>query len=83
MGSSGAGKIAWCPARRADRGGRSPEFIRRLNVSSTGKTMLLNILAGRLSAAGNGRTSGQILLNGKKRHIGKPRANDAPAPETP
>lgn len=31
------------------------------------KTTLLNILAGRLSAAGNGETSGQILVNGNRR----------------
>lgn len=32
-----------------------------------GKTTLLNMLAGRLSAAGNGKSEGRILLNGQKR----------------
>lgn len=35
--------------------------------TSKGKTTLLNMLAGRLSQSGNGRTEGQILVNGQKR----------------
>eukprot|EP00043_Microstomoeca_roanoka_P000728 m.28780 g.28780 ORF g.28780 m.28780 type:complete len:766 (+) comp10476_c0_seq2:346-2643(+) len=38
-----------------------------MGASGAGKTTLLNILAGRLSQSGNGRTSGHILVNGHKR----------------
>eukprot|EP00055_Hartaetosiga_balthica_P009124 m.35641 g.35641 ORF g.35641 m.35641 type:complete len:699 (-) comp6617_c0_seq1:341-2437(-) len=38
-----------------------------MGASGAGKTTLLNMLAGRLSDSGNGRSSGRILVNGEKR----------------
>eukprot|EP00052_Salpingoeca_macrocollata_P002474 m.30691 g.30691 ORF g.30691 m.30691 type:complete len:648 (+) comp12321_c0_seq1:96-2039(+) len=38
-----------------------------MGASGAGKTTLMNLLAGRLTNAKNGETSGEILINGKKR----------------
>lgn len=45
------------------------QMLAIMGSSGAGKTTLLNLLAGRLTTAGNVSTSGEILLNNKKRNF--------------
>lgn len=75
MGSSGAGGLMMGQGLMMASLTHEPCVVRLIawNYCSAGKTTLLNMLAGRLSAAGNGKSEGRILVNGKKRDIGKRR----------
>eukprot|EP00730_Choanoeca_flexa_P013749 TRINITY_DN5663_c0_g1_i1.p1 TRINITY_DN5663_c0_g1~~TRINITY_DN5663_c0_g1_i1.p1 ORF type:complete len:667 (+),score=189.51 TRINITY_DN5663_c0_g1_i1:72-2072(+) len=46
---------------------KAGEILSVMGASGAGKTTFLNMLAGRLSGAGGGRSSGQITVNGEKR----------------